>query len=131
MIVQKKWSLLTFQFLLACSLNYALEPTTPLGQYVLNHWDNRSGLPQNAVTAIAQTTEGYLWIGTQVGLARFDGVRFEQFRPATHASLIDGYIIALASGRDGSLWLQTPKGIQRYFRGHGSRHPPRQGSGHG
>jgi len=96
---------------------YALDPSTPLNQYRLNHWDNRKGLPQNAVSAIAQTTDGYMWFGTQAGLARFDGLRFEVFIPATHPDMKDPLITGLAASPDGSLWIQTPHGIQHLVNG--------------
>ena len=47
-----------------------------LSQYGMDFWDDRQGLPQNSVQALAQTRDGYMWLGTQEGLVRFDGVRF-------------------------------------------------------
>ena len=47
--------------------------------FLIQTWDTASGLPHNTVRSIAQTPDGYLWIGTENGLARFDGVRFENF----------------------------------------------------
>src|SRR5687768_13183401 len=54
----------------------ALDPYRALTQYVQDTWDTRDGLPRNYVKAILQTHDGYLWIGTQAGLVRFDGARF-------------------------------------------------------
>ncbi len=48
----------------------------PITQYVQEVWQTKEGLPQNSVQAILQTRDGYVWLGTQDGVARFDGVRF-------------------------------------------------------
>jgi len=96
---------------------YALDPGTPVNQYGLRHWDNRNGLPQNMVGSMAQTPDGYLWFGTQAGLARFDGKRFETFLRSTHPSLADNLISSVATTPDGTLWVQTPRGCKRYSYG--------------
>src|SRR5664279_5161584 len=57
----------------------ALDPTKAITQYVQDVWTTRDGLPQNSVYSIAQTRDGYIWLATQEGLARFDGVRFTVF----------------------------------------------------
>ena len=57
----------------------ALDPARQVTQYVMDNWQNDRGLPQNSVTGIAQTADGYLWAATQEGLVRFDGVRFRIF----------------------------------------------------
>ena len=74
-------------------------------QYSSRAWQTDEGLPQNAVQALAQTSEGYLWVGTLRGLARFDGVRFSVFDPQN--SPVPGHpsITALCRSRDGSLWI--------------------------
>jgi len=74
-------------------------------------WQSDDGLPNNIVTGLAQTSDGYLWVANPSRLARFDGVQFEEF-PAR--SLLDGYnqrIVTLASGRDGALWAATDHGL--------------------
>jgi len=53
-------------------------------EYSHRIWRIEDGLPQNKIQAIAQTPDGYLWVGTSEGLARFDGVRFHRFRPLEH-----------------------------------------------
>ena len=57
----------------------ALDPSLQPSQYILDNWQIPEGLPQTSVQAIARTPDGYLWVGTQEGLARFDGVRFTVF----------------------------------------------------
>jgi Two component regulator propeller len=55
---------------------FALNPARTLTQARLSVWTNESGLPQATINAIVQTRDGYLWMGTEEGLVRFDGVRF-------------------------------------------------------
>ena len=73
--------------------------------YVAKSWRTIDGLPQNSVTAMAQTPDGYLWVGTQGGLARFDGVRFVAY------GLTDGLkglsVRALLEDGQGGLWIGT------------------------
>jgi PAS domain S-box-containing protein len=64
--------------------------------------------------AIAQTTDGYLWIGTQAGLTRFDGVRFVSWRPPEGEELPSSRINSLLGARDGSLWIGTAMGLARW-----------------
>lgn len=65
----------------------ALDPKKAITQYHLDVWTEREGLPQGSVQAITQTRDGYLWIGTRDGLARFDGVSFTVFRGETTPGL--------------------------------------------
>ena len=62
----------------------ALEPSVSLAHYGYDAWDSDSGLPQNSVNTILQTRDGYLWLGTQEGLVRFDGVHFRDLRHPQH-----------------------------------------------
>src|SRR5207249_6088 len=89
---------------------YGLDPARLITQYGLDTWLTRDGLPQNSVRAIVQTRDGYLWLGTWGGLARFDGVRFTIFNRANTPALRDGRITALMEGADGSLWIGTGAG---------------------
>ena len=86
------------------------EGSLALSQYSLEHWDDRNGLPQNSVQAIAQTKDGYLWLGTQIGLARFDGMRFEVFDGADSPALKRPFIWALEPDEDGGLWIGSEEG---------------------
>ena len=79
-------------------------PDRALTQYGVDRWDDRQGLPQNSVQAIEQTTDGYLWLGTQEGLVRFDGVRFTTFG---RESIPQPYIWSLESDAAGGLWIGT------------------------
>ena len=70
-------------------------------------WDDRDGLPQNAVQAVAQSPDGYVWLGTQEGLARFDGARFVTFDRNTDPALSRPYVWALHADADNTLWIGT------------------------
>ena len=73
-------------------------------------WQTDEGLPNNRVQAIAQTPDGYLWVGTQEGLARFDGVEFTMFDDFDRAKIKSASITALCLAIDGTLWIGTDQG---------------------
>src|SRR5579864_8809589 len=79
----------------------------PIVEYVHNVWQAAEGLPQNAVQAIAQTPDGYLWLATQEGLVRFDGVRLTVFDRKTTLEITNYDMRALCVTKDGSLWIGT------------------------
>ncbi len=87
--------------------------------YVTRVWVRESGLPQNAVTTVLQTHEGYLWIGTYNGLARFDGERFVSFDSGNTPELGDSRVTSLFEDRDGTLWIGHETGeLTGYAQGH-------------
>ena len=102
--------------LLACPLA-ALDPDTAISQYVRTDWTVDQGLPQNSLYAIAQTRDGYLWFGTEEGVARFDGVKFTVFDDRNTPGLADKWITALHAGRNGDLWIGTTRGLTRWRQG--------------
>ena len=73
-------------------------------------WTSDNGLPDSSVTAIAQTPDGYLWIGTYNGLARFDGVRFVMFDPVNTPELKNARVTRLSVDAWGTLWINTYDG---------------------
>jgi signal transduction histidine kinase/ligand-binding sensor domain-containing protein len=77
------------------------------GDYLVDVWTSENGLPDSSVAAIAQTPEGYLWIGTYNGLARFDGVRFVTFDPANTPALAHAGVRKLSVDNQGTLWINT------------------------
>ena len=84
-------------------------------EYLHRAWLTEDGLPQNAASALVQTRDGYLWIGTWQGLARFDGLHFTTFEAATTDGLDSNRITALLEDRDGALWIGTEtNGLSRY-----------------
>lgn len=86
-----------------------LDPGKALTQYSLDVWTTADALPQNSVTTIVQTRDGYLWLGTYGGLVRFDGVRFTVFDVASGALRSNG-VQALLEDREGALWIGTNGG---------------------
>jgi len=98
--------------LAACQV-WGLDPSTPPSQFGHDVWTSDSGLPQNSITAILQTRDGYLWLGTQEGLVRFDGVRFTIFDTRNTKALNDDWVQALLESRDGTLWIGTVTGLAR------------------
>ncbi len=84
----------------------SLDPSKSLHQYLHQTWTTTQGLPQNSALAIAQTADGYLWLGTEEGLVRFDGVNFTIFDKRT-SGLNANIIQALLVDRDQNLWIGT------------------------
>src|SRR5262249_5191658 len=102
--------------LMCCALSaHAIDPDRAISQYIRDLWGSDKGFPGGPVTAIAQTTDGYLWIGTDKGLIRFDGLNFQFFEYAAPSSLPIGKVQQLMADDDGNLWivLQTTQ-ILRY-----------------
>jgi signal transduction histidine kinase/ligand-binding sensor domain-containing protein len=91
----------------------ALNPGKSLTQYTTTVWTQEHGLPQDSIRAITQTSDGYLWLGTDEGLARFDGYEFIIFNK-DRGELPSNSITALAAGRDGVLWIGTSNGLASY-----------------
>ncbi|MBL8113783.1 MAG: hypothetical protein JNK60_12955 [Acidobacteria bacterium] len=85
----------------------ALDPSKALTQFRHDSWEIEQGLPQNSVFAIAQTPDGYLWLGTAEGLVRFDGVRFTVFGRRRDPAVAWSYVSALLVDRKGKLWIGT------------------------
>jgi PAS domain S-box-containing protein len=73
-----------------------------------------AGLPSNVASVVCQTHDGYVWIGTEGGLARFDGVRFTVYRVSNTPALPANLIRVLMEDRSGSLWIGTQRGLCRY-----------------
>jgi PAS domain S-box-containing protein len=95
----------------------ALDTSRQISQYGHTAWRIEDGVFAGTPNVIAQTTDGYLWIGTQAGLMRFDGVRFVSWRPPEGNELPSSRINSLLGGRDGSLWIGTSAGLARWRNG--------------
>ena len=92
------------------------DPEMRTPPFLVRSWQTKDGMPQNSVQALAQSAEGYLWVGTRGGLARFDGVRFTTY------GLSDGlkslHIVALVGDGQGGLWIGTlGGGLSRWHSG--------------
>jgi diguanylate cyclase (GGDEF)-like protein len=85
----------------------ALDPTRALTQARLSLWTSDAGLPQNTIEAIVQTRDGYLWLGTEEGLVRFDGVRFVISDRQSAPELRSSFVSSLFEAPDGTLWIGT------------------------
>lgn len=92
---------------------FALDPHRLPTQYARAVWTEAQGLPQDYIQAIAQTSDGYLWLGTDEGLTRFDGYDFVTFTKEMGA-LPSNTVTTLAAGADDTLWIGTPNGLSRY-----------------
>jgi len=77
----------------------------PLGDYTVTTWNENEGLPAGRIRGIAQDADGYLWLATDAGLVRFDGVRFDTWSALGETRLPVGAVTALVSARDRSLWI--------------------------
>jgi signal transduction histidine kinase len=88
-----------------------LAPEQRVIQYSLTQWGHRDGLPSTTVYAIAQTTDGFLWLGTADGLFRFDGIQFLQVPLLGNGGRALGRVRALEGSRDGALWAGTESGM--------------------
>lgn len=86
------------------------------GRYVHRTWTTENGLPQNTIYALAQTGDGYLWIGSEGGLARFDGFDFTVFNRSNTRALMKNSVTSLCPDRDGSLWIGTFGGGLLHYR---------------
>ena len=109
----RRWVVTGFWSWLICSGSvFALDPQLDVNQYAHTAWDLQSGFTQVPVNSMTQTPDGYLWLGTRLGLMRFDGVRAVPWQPpADGKQLPDRWIRSLLSGRDGTLWIGTDRGL--------------------
>ncbi|MEW6125522.1 MAG: two-component regulator propeller domain-containing protein [Acidobacteriota bacterium] len=105
--------------LLACAAPaQTLNHHKVFGKYQQFVWLEQHGLPQNTVQAITRTRDGYLWLGTLAGAARFDGAHFTIFDNGNTSAIKGSYITALLEDRDGNLWLGCDGGgLVRYSNG--------------
>lgn len=109
--VASKSALWRLVWLVALGGGAALSPAAGAeGHWVVDSWQTEAGLPHNAVNCLLQTRDGYLWIGTSNGLARFDGVRFTTFRPDDDVGLRSGLVRCLFEDSSGVLWAGTEEG---------------------
>src|SRR4029453_2798089 len=115
-------------FWAASATAQSLSPNSVFGRYQQLNWQERDGLPQNTVLAVATTRDGYLWVGTYEGAARFDGVRFTLFNPSTTTGIGNSLVSALLERRDGDLWLATyGGGVARLSGGQFTQYSMRDG----
>ena len=92
---------------------------SPPGQdFLVHNWDVDEGLPSTCINNVVRTPDGYVWVGTRHGLARFDGIRFVVFNWFNTPALMDNRIISLATDQRGTLWIGTESGnLSKYEHG--------------
>ncbi|HPF70241.1 MAG TPA: two-component regulator propeller domain-containing protein [Candidatus Krumholzibacteria bacterium] len=100
------WTALAPGLLLAANA-LALDPEHGFRQVGVEAWSSLEGLPQNTVQAVRQSSDGYMWIGTQAGLVRFDGVRFVTLNSTNTPAFLHDDVQALAETPDSTLWVGT------------------------
>ena len=83
------------------------QSVAPSTAYVRENWTVADGLPINSITSLIQTRDGYLWLGTNDGVVRFDGVRFTVYNAGNTAELPSNRIVSLREDRSGALWILT------------------------
>jgi signal transduction histidine kinase/ligand-binding sensor domain-containing protein len=106
----------------------ALDPNKAIAEYVHNIWRTKEGLPQNSVSAVVQTRDGYLWLGTEEGLVRFDGLQFTIFNKGNTEAFRYSAISTLLEDHEGTLWIGTyGGGLVHYDRGQFSAYTTENG----
>jgi signal transduction histidine kinase/ligand-binding sensor domain-containing protein len=97
-----------------CARVPALDPSFDINQYAHTSWKVRDGFTKGSIFSIAQTPDGYLWLGTEFGLIRFDGVRAVPWQPPGQQQLPAERIMSLLVSVDGTLWIGTKKGLANW-----------------
>jgi len=113
-----------FVFLLAvCPSVFALNPSFEISQYAHTAWRSRDGFIGGEIYSIVQSSDGYLWLGTGLGLFRFDGVKPVPWQPPADQPLPSTTIMQLMVARDGKLWIGTDKGLVSWMDGKLTHYP--------
>jgi ligand-binding sensor domain-containing protein len=108
---------------------FALNPAMDVSQYAHKTWRVGEGFSKGAIHAIAQTPDGYLWLGTDFGLYRFDGVRNIPWQLPPGQQLPSSQIRTLIAARDGTLWIGTSRGLASWKEGKLTRYAQLSGQG--
>lgn len=110
-----------------CPKVWALSPDSHLSQYAHQTWKIEEGFFGVATDAIAQDRDGYLWVGGEHGLYRFDGVRVLRWSPPSGMHLPSSEILSLLADESGGLWIGSAAGLSHWNRGHLENFLDRQG----
>ncbi len=103
--------------LMAGTCAFALNPALDVSQYAHTAWKIRDGFVKGSILSIAQTPDGYLWVGSAFGLSRFDGVRNVPWEPPPNQHLPSTVVSRLVAARDGTLWIGTWNGLASWKNG--------------
>jgi len=106
---------------------WALDPTLAISSYGHRSWRGYEGLGSGPIGAMAQTSDGYLWLATPDGLQRFDGITSVPWPPEAHAGLAADGVRTLLGSRDGTLWIGTTKGLRTLINGRLTAYPGFEG----
>ncbi len=112
-LLPRRLLLLTLALSACLSPLPALDPGLKLGEYSIEIFTAENGLPQSSVMALVQTRDGYLWLGTYEGLARYDGHEFVIYDKGNTPQMESNGVKALLEDRDGNLWVGTTAGLLR------------------
>jgi signal transduction histidine kinase/ligand-binding sensor domain-containing protein len=112
--------------LACCGCAFALDPSLDINQYAHTAWKVRDGFVGSEINSIAQTRDGYIWLATQFGLFRFDGVRNVPWQPPRDQHLPPGTIFSLLVDRGGTLWIGA-KGLASFNDGKLTHYPELDG----
>ena len=115
--------LLLLILLASSSCAFGLDPSLDISQYAHTSWKVREGFTKGTIFSIAQTPDGYLWLGTESGLVRFDGVQAIPWQPPNGEQLPSNFIQDLLVSSDGILWIATDKGIASWKDGKFTQYP--------
>ena len=112
-------SIIIFYSICLCEDLYALNPSRSLTQYRCRFWGVEHGLPHSSANGISQSTDGYIWIATTYGCARFNGNRFTPFVPDNTPAITRPKVNCLSAQRDGSIWFgMQGDGVLQYQNRH-------------
>src|SRR5438876_7100972 len=95
---------------------HALDPRRALPEYRQTIWTGKDGLPATFIYSIAQSSDGYIWLGSTDGVARFDGIQFVHWRSRGNRILL-GAVRVVSAARDRGLWVGTASGVVGRIRG--------------
>ena len=112
-MLHRLWLISAFVCVFPVSV-WALDPNRQISQYAHAAWRIQDGLFSSGPRTVVQTNDGYLWVGTDAGLLRFDGVRFVPWSPGDGQRLPSSQIYTLLAASDGSLWIATVAGLSRW-----------------
>ena len=96
---------------------FALNPALDVSQYAHTSWKYRDGFTKGVIRSIAQTPDGYLWLGTEFGLLRFDVVRTVPWQPPPNQNLPSSEVMKLLVSADGTVWIGTREGLASWKSG--------------
>ena len=118
LLARLRGSSLVSALVLAFAARIGAQGVVPATAYVRENWTVADGLPINTINAIIQTRDGYLWLGTNDGVVRFDGVRFTVYNAGNTPELPSNRIVSLHEDRAGALWILTEQQhLVRHVRG--------------